>query len=78
VLDRVYTYLDGELEAPDIAKIRQHLHECGPCFEEYGLDELVKKLIQKHCGHDRVPDELRAKVLVRIRQVRIELDQGGE
>ena len=57
-----------------IAKIRQHLEECGPCLEEYGLDELVKKLVHKHCGHDRVPDELRAKVLIRIRQVRAELN----
>jgi len=74
VLDRVYSYLDGELEALDLAKIRQHLEECGPCLEEYGLDELVKNLVHKHCGHERVPDELRAKVLIRIRQVRAELN----
>jgi mycothiol system anti-sigma-R factor len=74
VLDRVYSYLDDELEPLTIAKIRQHLEECGPCLEEYGLDELVKKLVHKHCGHDRVPDELRAKVMVRIRQVRAELN----
>jgi mycothiol system anti-sigma-R factor len=74
VLDRMYSYLDGELEPLTIAKIRQHLEECGPCLEEYGLDELVKKLVHKHCGHDRVPDELRAKVMVRIRQVRAELN----
>ena len=73
VLDSVYSYLDGELDAPDIAKIRQHLDECGPCFEEYGLDELVKQLVRKHCGHDRVPEALRAKVLVRIQQVKAEL-----
>ena len=78
VLDQVSSYLDGELEVSDIARIRQHLDECWPCFEEYGLDELVKKLVHKHCGHERVPDELRAKVLVRIQQVRIELDQAGE
>ncbi len=73
VLDRVYSYLDGELEAPDLAKIRQHLDECGPCLQEYGLDELVKQLVHKHCGHDRVPEALRAKVLVRIQQVQAEL-----
>jgi mycothiol system anti-sigma-R factor len=78
VLERLYSYLDGELDAPNIAKIAQHLDECGPCFEEYGLDELVKKLVHKHCGHDRVPEELRAKVLIRIRQVRLELDPDGE
>jgi anti-sigma factor RsiW len=28
VLGRIYSYLDGELEAPTLAKIRQHLDEC--------------------------------------------------
>lgn len=73
VLDRVSSYLDGELEAPVIAKIRQHLDECRPCFEEYGLDKLVKQLVHKHCGNDRVPEALRAKVLIRIQQVQAEL-----
>jgi mycothiol system anti-sigma-R factor len=73
VLERVNSYLDGELGARDIAKIRQHLDECGPCFEEYGLDELVKKLVHKHCGRERVPEELRVKVRVRIQQVQAEL-----
>ena len=73
VLDRVYAYLDGELGAPDCDKIRQHLEECGPCLREYGLDEVVKQLVHKHCGHDLVPRELRAKVLVRIQQVQAEL-----
>jgi mycothiol system anti-sigma-R factor len=74
VLDRVYAYLDGELDAPDWRdKIRQHLDECGPCLREYGLDEVVKQLVHKHCGHDLVPRELRAKVLIRIQQVQAEL-----
>jgi mycothiol system anti-sigma-R factor len=70
----VYAYLDGELGAPDCDKIRQHLDECGPCLAEYGLDEVVKQLVHRHCGHDLVPDALRAKVLIRIQQVKAELN----
>ena len=70
VLDRVYGYLDGELNELDCAKIRQHLDECGPCLREYGLEEVVKRMVQKHCGCDPAPAELRAKILVRIREVR--------
>ena len=73
VLDQLYAYLDGELGAPDCDKIRQHLDECGPCLHEYDLDEVVKQLVHKHCGHDLVPGELRTKVLIRIRQVQAEL-----
>jgi mycothiol system anti-sigma-R factor len=58
----------------DCDHIRQHLDECGPCLREYGLEEAVKRLVAKHCGCDPVPDQLRAKVLVRIRQVQAEIE----
>ncbi len=74
VLARVYSYLDGEMESVGYVEIRQHLEECGPCLREYGLEELVKKLVHKCCGHETVPSELRAKVLTRIATVRAEIE----
>jgi len=74
VLDRVYAYLDGELEAPDCDKIRQHLDECGPCLREYGLEDVVKRLVHKCCGAEPAPSGLRTKVLVRIQAIRAELE----
>ena len=76
VLARVYAYLDGEIEEKGLAEIREHLDECGPCLREYGLEELVKKLVHKCCGDEAVPDELRAKVLTRIAVVRQELERA--
>jgi mycothiol system anti-sigma-R factor len=73
VLARIYDYLDGELDQTGCADIKQHLDECGPCLREYGLDEMVKKLVHKCCGYDPVPQDLRAKVLGRIAQVRATL-----
>jgi len=74
VLDRVYGYLDGELGELDCAKIKQHLDECGPCLREYGLEGAVKRLVQKHCGCDPAPADLKAKILVRIREVRATIE----
>lgn len=74
VLDRVYWYLDGEISEADCARIRKHLDECGPCLREFGLEEAVKRLVAKHCGCDPAPSELREKILVRLRQVRSELE----
>jgi mycothiol system anti-sigma-R factor len=75
VLARVYSYLDGEMEsAGGYGQIKEHLEECGPCLREYGLEELVKKLVHKSCGHEAVPGELRAKVLTRIATVRAEIE----
>ena len=79
VLARVYAYLDGEIEDTGLgfAKIREHLDECGPCLREYGLEEAVKRLVQKCCGSEPAPSALRTKVLVRIREVRAELEVTG-
>jgi mycothiol system anti-sigma-R factor len=72
VLDKVYEYIDGELDKNRVPDIKQHLDECGPCLREYGLEEAVKSIV-KRCCNDRAPDELRAKVLSRIEAVRVEL-----
>ncbi len=75
VLDQVYVYLDGEIGPDECAKIREHLDECGPCLRQYGLDQAVKALVARSCGCDLAPEELRAKVLTRIREVRVEISQ---
>jgi mycothiol system anti-sigma-R factor len=74
VLARLYTYLDGEIEGQGYEQIRVHLDECGPCLREYGLEEAVKRLVQKCCGAEAAPSQLRVKVMSRIRAVRAELE----
>ena len=77
VLALVYSYIDGEMEDTGSEEIRQHLDECGPCLREYGLEELVKRLVHKCCGQETVPGELRTKVLTRIAAVRAEIEDAG-
>ena len=74
VLEAVYTYLDGEMDHLSYAQVKVHLEECGPCLREYGLEEAVKKLVHKYCGHEQVPPDLRQKVLLRIEAVRAQLE----
>ena len=74
VLELVYSYLDSEMEDVSYVEIREHLDECGPCLREYGLEEAVKRLVHKCCGHEAVPGDLRAKVLTRIAEVRAEIE----
>ncbi|GAA2094370.1 mycothiol system anti-sigma-R factor [Actinomadura alba] len=76
VLAQVYAYLDGELGQGGCEDVRQHLDECSPCLREYGLEEVVKKLVGKSCGCDPVPADLRDKVLGRIQQVRAEIAEA--
>lgn len=72
VLDKLYTYIDGELEKGNVDQVRKHLDECSPCLAEYGLEEAVKKLVAKHCGCDPVPSDLKDKVLDRLARARTE------
>ncbi len=74
VLDVVYLYLDGEQDHAHRDLIRIHLDECAPCLRQYGLEQAVKTLVARCCGSDPAPVDLRERVLMRIKQVRVEID----
>ena len=75
VLARVSTFLDhtlGTRSPVDYPAIEQHLRECQPCLDEYGvhveeLQAAVRAVLQRCCGHEHAPDELRLRVAQRIR-----------
>ncbi len=76
VLERVYSYLDGEMDQMSYAQVKLHLEECGPCLREYGLEEVIKRLVHQHCGHEQVPVGLRQRVLATIEAVRAQIEAG--
>jgi len=73
VLGRVFEYLDGELGEIDVVRIRQHLEECAPCLSEYDLDVMLKALIRRSCACEAAPETLRARIMVHISEVRLQL-----
>ncbi|MFI2753011.1 mycothiol system anti-sigma-R factor [Cellulomonas sp. P22] len=60
-LDRLFEYLDSELAEPDQERVRAHLEECRPCFEEYDVEIVVKNLVRR-CCQEEAPLELRARI----------------
>ncbi|REF35475.1 mycothiol system anti-sigma-R factor [Thermasporomyces composti] len=77
VLERVFLFLDNELDEADCAKIRRHLDECAPCLQKYDLEELVKSLVARSCGGDKPPESLRSKILARIRAVHVQITESS-
>ncbi len=73
VLETVYLYLDGECEEHAREHVRIHLDECAPCLRKYGLEQAVKALVARSCA-EQAPVDLRERVLLRIAQVRIEIE----
>jgi mycothiol system anti-sigma-R factor len=76
ILDRVYVFIDHELDDASSEQIQTHLDECGPCLREVDLERLVKALVARSC-HERAPVELRQRVMFSIRQVQIEISRGA-
>jgi mycothiol system anti-sigma-R factor len=74
VLERVFFFIDNELPNADVADIQHHLDECGPCLQKYDLERTVKALVQRSCS-EHAPQTLREKVLLRIREVQVEITE---
>jgi len=74
VLERVFFFIDNELSTADFSQIQHHLDECRPCLQKYDLERTVKALVQRSCA-ERAPVSLREKVLLRIRQVQVEITE---
>ena len=74
VLAEVWLLLDGECSGEERLKLEQHLDECGPCLEQYGLEEHLKELLARKCGGEHAPATLKAKLRASIRQVVVDGD----
>ena len=70
VLERVYVFLDHELDEASGDLIRQHLAACEPCLERFDVELAFKSLVARRCGGDTAPQQLRDKVLGRLAQAR--------
>lgn len=74
-LERIVYFLDNELDEADCSEVRVHLDQCNPCLEKYDLQRTVKAVVARSC-YEAAPDELRERVLLRIRQVQVEIREG--
>jgi mycothiol system anti-sigma-R factor len=63
MLDRVYQFLDHELDTASSDEIRAHLAGCEPCLDRYDVEQAVKTLVNRSCGGDKAPSHLRTKVM---------------
>lgn len=74
--ERIVYFIDNELDEADCSEVRLHLDSCNPCLEKYDLQRTVKSVVARSCA-EAAPDELRQRVLLRIRQVQVEIRTEG-
>ena len=70
VLERVYVFLDHELDDASGDVIRQHLAACEPCLERFDVEVAFKSLVARRCGGETAPQQLRDKIVDRLSQAR--------
>ena len=70
VIHQIFVFIDNELDQASCGEIQQHLDECGPCLAQYNLERTVKALVARSCT-EHAPEDLRRKVLSRIREVHV-------
>ncbi len=66
ILERLYEFVDSELDEDYWRKLQAHLDECSPCLRRVDLERLVKSLVARACC-EQAPVELRQRVLFSIR-----------
>ena len=69
-LERVYVFLDHELDEASGDLIRQHLAACEPCLERFDVEVVFKSLVARRCGGEIAPQQLRDKIVDRLSQAR--------
>ena len=73
-LERIVYFLDNELDEADCAVVRMHLDTCNPCLEKYDLQRTVKSIVARSCS-ESAPEDLRARVMMRVREVQIRISE---
>ena len=72
-LDRLYLFLDQEIDTASCAEIEKHIEACSSCLTAYDLERLVKSLVHRSCA-EQAPEPLREKVQFAIRQVEVRVE----
>ncbi|GAA4112561.1 hypothetical protein GCM10022215_08980 [Nocardioides fonticola] len=74
-LDQIVYFIDNELDEADCAAVQLHLDSCNPCLAKYDLQRTVKQIVARSCS-EPAPDELRQRVLLRIREVQVRIRES--
>ena len=70
VLERMYEFLDHELDTATGDAIRHHLAACEPCMDQFDVEQAVRSLVRHRCGGDVAPNQLRSRIVSQLLVIR--------
>lgn len=65
----IYQYLDGALEASEVAEVRVHIEDCTECQSEHDLELIIRDVVKRSCD-EKAPFSLKEKIMLRITEAR--------
>jgi len=69
--ERLYLFLDHEIDSASCEEIQQHIEACSSCLTEYDVERIVKSLVHRSCS-EQAPETLVQKVQFAIRTVEVQ------
>jgi mycothiol system anti-sigma-R factor len=66
-LERLFDFLDGELDGSLEARLKAHVAHCKPCFERADFERRFLAVVQAARTDDRCPVSLRERVIATLR-----------
>lgn len=63
VAERLYEYLDSELDTQDAPAVREHLRVCEACYPRLAFEEAFRALVRRVEEGESASDDLRRQVL---------------
>jgi mycothiol system anti-sigma-R factor len=74
-VERLYHFLDGELDEQLRVRIEVHLKGCPPCGDIVAFEASLRRVVAARC-RENLPDELRERIAEALQSARIEESDG--
>ncbi len=67
-LDRLFEYLDGELDPGEAARVEEHLEICKRCYPRAAFERSFLDALERARERRSAPEELKERVLAALRE----------
>ena len=61
-VEKLYEYLDGELDGPTMQEVEAHLTKCSPCLEAFDFQDQLRKVVRDKCSEE-MPYAMKSRIL---------------
>jgi len=61
-LEKLWQYLDRELDGASCVELQRHLEECRQCFSRAEFERRLRDILRRSCAGDQAPPELRERL----------------